>query len=844
MQEFKIKFTTDITQHQRVMGEFRSSVQQAMGYAKKLVSVVGLTGIAGGSLGIGMLGKKIIKLGADMQDTRSAFETMLGSMEKGNQVLALLNKFSDLTPFDNKEVIQAGRSLLNVGVATTELTEKLTMLGDIASGAQQPLNDIVAIYAKSANKGKIAAEELNQLSERGVPIMAALAKMTGYSTAEIMKLGTQGKLSFGLMEEAMKSMTGKGGQYFGLMEKQSQNLNGLWAGVEVELEKIGIAIGEQAIPALTEAVQSLLDKINQMKETGQLDAIISKLADTIGKTVLAIRDLAAWLAKNREYFASIGKIGLYWLLWKKLNVAMTAVAGTMRAMRAIDLAGSFDNLRRSSAIFKVLTANISSLFKATGALRGSLSLIGGAAAAAFTGWEIGKRLADLLELEEAFTRFLMTARDKELAPTLNEPVKPSVAKRDLVADRKRQAELKNESQTLRDQIGNLEKAPATPENKSALENLRGQLAEKDKEAAELAAASQKYEEAAKKEIAEIENISKAQREAEEKRKALEKELNDLKVSEAQNIGTRRRPVQGYAAIGQMMSAANRGETSSSGKNQEKIPSRQENLSKELAEAKKTEAELQARFYAMSRTRSDYLENKNRLNAADVQGERETASKLSEVAKLRLAQEKEDARKRLEMERQVAEARKQLRKAQQQLEDDLFRDRMSDKIEKWRENIKGYQKQIDETEKKLSKLGLSVDEDILKTPEQILQAKKDEMLQAKIAAHNRGEKVTFTDEEKARIAQLQEDQKKAREAKKAQEADEKNIEDTEKEVSKLDKQRRDEERQERGQELDQRDKALTAAEAQLTAAKEANAPIVVILEKITDILKNGLPTETT
>lgn len=64
-----------------------------------------------------------------------------------------MNQLADYTPFDNAEVITSGRLLMNTGVAPDLLSGKLTTLGNIAAGAQMPLLDMVAIYAKAANKG-------------------------------------------------------------------------------------------------------------------------------------------------------------------------------------------------------------------------------------------------------------------------------------------------------------------------------------------------------------------------------------------------------------------------------------------------------------------------------------------------------------------------------------------------------------------------------------------------------------------------------------------------------------------------------------------------------------------
>ena len=254
MQTFQSRFTTDISQHQRTMGMFREQTCAAVRQARTELLSLG----AGSIGGVGLKGMitNTVKLGAEMQNTRLAFETMMGSARKGNALIAMLEQFADVTPYDNDEVIKSGRMLLNVGVATEELAKKLTMIGDIAAGTQQPLQDMVAIYAKAANKGKVQAEELAQLSERGVPVIQTLAKMLGVSTEEVMKFGAEGKLSFALLEEAFAKMTVQGGQYAGLMEKQSESLAGKWAGVEVELNKFATSIGEKAIPGLAQAVDT------------------------------------------------------------------------------------------------------------------------------------------------------------------------------------------------------------------------------------------------------------------------------------------------------------------------------------------------------------------------------------------------------------------------------------------------------------------------------------------------------------------------------------------------------------------------------------------------------------
>ena len=131
----------------------------------------------------------------------------------------------------------------------------------------------------------------------------------------------------------------------------------------------------------------------------------------------------------------------------------------------------------------------------------------------------------------------------------------------------------------------------------------------------------------------------------------------------------------------------------------------------------------------------------------------------------------------------------------------------------------------------------------KTPEQIAQERKDNVLRQKIDAYNQGAKVTFTKEEQARILEMQNAQNKARKLMADKEMNEGYINDAEKSLNAYDRRREIEERNARANELKNRSAALKAAEDQLRIAKEANQPMEAVLKKIEEILKNGLPHQT-
>jgi tape measure domain-containing protein len=159
--------------------------------------------------------------------------------------------------------------LLVAGVITDELVNKMTMLGDIASGANIPLQDMSAIFAKMKNKGKAMAEELAQMSERGIPIMRVLSEGTKKSIPELYKLAEKGAISFKVVEKAMASMAGKGGIFFKSMEKQSRTLGGIWSNVMDAISFSLASVGQNLVDtfALKESMNTFINGLNNITKS-------------------------------------------------------------------------------------------------------------------------------------------------------------------------------------------------------------------------------------------------------------------------------------------------------------------------------------------------------------------------------------------------------------------------------------------------------------------------------------------------------------------------------------------------------------------------------------------------
>jgi len=230
--------------------------------------------------------KKSIGGAAQLEQLTISFETFLGSADKAKKVIADLKAFEVRTPFSADQVNNAGRALLAFGFSSEQLIPILNQVGDIAAGTGKDFNELALIYGKASASGKIQGDELNQLAEAGIPIYTELAKVLGVNTEEIRKLGEQGKIDFADLQQVFTNLTATGSRFGGLMERQSQSLNGLLSTLQSAFQGLLTDLGRSLAPTVKLIVSALLPALDNLRT--YLQAVLP----VVGKVVAFFIQLA------------------------------------------------------------------------------------------------------------------------------------------------------------------------------------------------------------------------------------------------------------------------------------------------------------------------------------------------------------------------------------------------------------------------------------------------------------------------------------------------------------------------------------------------------------------------
>ncbi len=279
---------------------------------------------------VGNLAKSSLDVNNSFQKIKDDFGIMLGDVEAGIGLFNELQEFNFWTPFDIEQTSQAAKVLVSAKVPLKDLTDYLTRFGDIAQGDAQKFQSYINAFSKASAKGKADMEVLNVYTDQGVQILDALGQQLGKTSAEIVKMASEGKISFQDLDNALNALASEGGLYYGTLEKAAMRLDAVQAGLQESVKSLKASFGQMLAPAVSAVLTvftNLVDKINSSPILkGLLAAAIAAITVAVnGLALVAIVKLVAGLKTASLAMTAIGASS---------KIAATGVASLGTAINA------------------------------------------------------------------------------------------------------------------------------------------------------------------------------------------------------------------------------------------------------------------------------------------------------------------------------------------------------------------------------------------------------------------------------------------------------------------------------------------------------------------------------
>jgi len=285
-----------------------------------------------GSIAQAYVGMRTLIEGIDfnvfIEKNRVAFGVMLRDIDYANQKIRELRDFALTIPFTFKEVVAGARQLLAYGFAAEDLTKNLRMLGQVSYALSIPLGDLIYIYGTLRSQNQAYARDLMQFGMRGIPIYKSLAEILNVNEKQIKKMVEQAKVGFKDVEKAFMYMTGKGGQFEGMLQKAMETFMGMSNILKGVLQIWLGALTEGIFESLKEAIANLITIFKTSEQSARkFGNVIGTIFNNVINTFLGLLTVLSKIPPS-IYIIVTAMIGGY-----GLTKAIAAIASSLHLLK-------------------------------------------------------------------------------------------------------------------------------------------------------------------------------------------------------------------------------------------------------------------------------------------------------------------------------------------------------------------------------------------------------------------------------------------------------------------------------------------------------------------------------
>ena len=302
---------------------------------KKALAVIGGAGV------LKALGSEIIRVRGEFQAADTAIQTLLGSKEKADALMAQVREYAKISPLEFSDVTSATQMMLGFNIEAERVPRYLQAIGDVSMGNTQKFNSLTLAFSQMSAAGKLMGQDLNQMINAGFNPFQIMSEKTGKSIATLKDEMSKGAISAEMVQQAFIDATSAGGRFYNMSENASKEINGQLSMMQDALDSVFNELGQKSEGVIMDGIQMTTSLIENYETVGK---VLAGLVVTYGTYRTAV--MLTTIATSKHTIAEVALTNARILARKAqlaLNAAMltnpyvllaTAVVGLGAAMWA------------------------------------------------------------------------------------------------------------------------------------------------------------------------------------------------------------------------------------------------------------------------------------------------------------------------------------------------------------------------------------------------------------------------------------------------------------------------------------------------------------------------------
>lgn len=309
-----VRYNSMIRQTQRELQRLENMPPKS--FMDRIRQMPGSLGMIAKGAGVAFVASKVgqfignvVKATGQVERYKLTLETMLGSKAAADARMSEYKSIAAKTPFNTAEVVELGNGLQALGRYSKD---NVTMLGDLAAAAGKPIDQVQGAYAKLATGQK--GEAVNMFRDLLITT-DDWVKATGKGVSKNGELMATTEEMLAALPQIMSAK-----HFDGMMEKQSQGIEGKISNIQDALTTFMEDLGEMLKPWIDGALK-----------------LLKFITD-------GLSDLLKFIKDNKDLLSSlaigIGVVTAAWAAYKLIMIisSATTYATIIPAIKAISLA--------------------------------------------------------------------------------------------------------------------------------------------------------------------------------------------------------------------------------------------------------------------------------------------------------------------------------------------------------------------------------------------------------------------------------------------------------------------------------------------------------------------------
>jgi len=289
-------------------------------------------------LPLAAIGVSAVKAAGDIESLTLALEGQLGSAEKAREELELLRKAALAPGLGFEQAVRGSVQLQAVGLSAEEARRTIEAFGNglaLAGKGGAELDGVITAIGQISSKGKVFAEEINQIAERLPQIRTLMKQAFGTSnTEDIQKLGLSSQEFTAAIVEQLEKLPKATGGIKNAFDNMRDSVN-------QSLATVGFAINDAF--DVTGTLASFSNVISSLANS------FAELNPTVRAVVLSVGSLLIALGPLVKIFGILQAVkATYVIALEEVKKGLLAISGA--ALNAAKAFGALKTAQQATII--------------------------------------------------------------------------------------------------------------------------------------------------------------------------------------------------------------------------------------------------------------------------------------------------------------------------------------------------------------------------------------------------------------------------------------------------------------------------------------------------------------